>query len=460
MHGAPPSHPDDHPIERASTTDGLPVSLSLGPTLEAAAMPSQPGIVDRRVVFICFLAILIAVAAAFIAQGLMHLIWFWSPTSRSTATSRSTNPLRSAHHLGAVGDRHSGDRRPRRRRHGPLRQQGHPRPRHPRGDGAGAAEPEPHPAADDVSQTALARRSPSAPAARSAPRARSSPPAARSVRSIGQILSTTAAERKTLLAAGAAAGMAATFGSPVSAVLLAIELLLFEFRPRSIIPVALAAATAAGVRIAFDGADPVFAMPDLHRPRRRRDGDLRRCSARSSAWSPSSSPAPSTRSKTPSNTSPIHWMWWPAIGAVAVGVVGYFSPRTLGVGYDNITGTPSPSIRQAGPLTFVAGPVRLMKFISWSIALGSGTSGGTLAPAVHHRQRPRRAARRGGGASVPGAARRPPHRRPRRHGGDLRRGVTRAARRPSSSPSKPRSSPWASCRCSAAAPRRSSSPAC
>src|SRR6185437_6064527 len=73
---------------------------------------------------------------------------------------------------------------------------------------------------------------------------------------MGQILRTTAAERKTLLAAGAAAGMAATFGAPVSAVLLAVELLLFEFRPRSIIPVALAAATAAGMRIIFDGAEP------------------------------------------------------------------------------------------------------------------------------------------------------------------------------------------------------------
>src|SRR5213595_3671936 len=83
---------------------------------------------------------------------------------------------------------------------------------------------------------------------------------------VGQIMSTTASERKTLLAAGAAAGMAATFGSPVSAVLLAIELLLFEFRPRSIIPVALASAVATAVRMFYAGTDPIFAMPLLERP--------------------------------------------------------------------------------------------------------------------------------------------------------------------------------------------------
>src|SRR5947207_1240629 len=83
---------------------------------------------------------------------------------------------------------------------------------------------------------------------------------------VGQVLRTTAAERKTLLAAGAAAGMAATFGSPVSAVLLAVELLLFELRPRSVIPVAFASATATGVRIALVGSAPAFAMPNLGQP--------------------------------------------------------------------------------------------------------------------------------------------------------------------------------------------------
>src|SRR2546422_610737 len=83
---------------------------------------------------------------------------------------------------------------------------------------------------------------------------------------VGQLLHTTAVERKTLLAAGAAAGMTATFGSPVSAVLLAVELLLFELRPRSLIPVALAAAAATAVRIAFVGVSPAFPMPSIGQP--------------------------------------------------------------------------------------------------------------------------------------------------------------------------------------------------
>ncbi|MEO8206749.1 MAG: chloride channel protein [Chthoniobacterales bacterium] len=191
---------------------------------------------------------------------------------------------------------------------------------------------------------------------------------------LGQLISTTAAERKTLLAAGAAAGMAATFGSPVSAVLLAVELLLFEFKARSFVPVALASAVAAGTRLIWTGAAPVFPMPTV---------------------------APVigfsllfylllgavTGGLAVGVTKllyiiedgfehlPINWMWWPALGAVAVGVVGYFEPRTLGVGYDNISHILEGSL----PISAVA-LLCLLKFISWSIALGSGTSGGTLAP--------------------------------------------------------------------------------
>ena len=197
---------------------------------------------------------------------------------------------------------------------------------------------------------------------------------------VGQIITTTAIERKTLLAAGAAAGMAATFGSPVSAVLLAIELLLFEFRARSVIPVALACVTAAGVRVFFDGVHPVFDMPNLAQPAGGRWRSI-------SFWAASSGvlSVGVTRAvywvEDAFEHLPIHWMWWPAIGAIAVGVIGYFFPRTLGVGYSNI----SHIISFGGPgnedftIKLIA-TLCLMKFISWAIALGSGTSGGTLAP--------------------------------------------------------------------------------
>ncbi|HEY7116113.1 MAG TPA: chloride channel protein, partial [Tepidisphaeraceae bacterium] len=191
---------------------------------------------------------------------------------------------------------------------------------------------------------------------------------------IGQVIRTTAAERKTLLAAGAAAGMAATFGSPVSAVLLAVELLLFEFRARSIIPVALAAATAAGMRLALKADYPVFKMPLVSSPSGAAltayiligaiMGVVSMIVTRLVYWI-----------EDLFEHLPVHWMWWPAIGAVAVGVVGYFSPRTMGVGYGNITAFLKDNWLAWPALSFV-----ILKFISWAISLGSGTSGGTLAP--------------------------------------------------------------------------------
>jgi chloride channel protein, CIC family len=190
----------------------------------------------------------------------------------------------------------------------------------------------------------------------------------------GQALSTTGAERKTLLAAGAAAGMAATFGSPVSAVLLAVELLLFEFRARSIIPVALAAGVAAGMRIKFMGAEAIFAMPEfapvslgalaLYALLGIIIGVASVAVTRIVYWI-----------EDMFEHLPIHWMWWPAIGGLAVGLVGYFAPRTLGVGYDNIADILSNRF-SLHLIAFLC----VMKFISWSIALSSGTSGGTLAP--------------------------------------------------------------------------------
>lgn len=191
---------------------------------------------------------------------------------------------------------------------------------------------------------------------------------------LGQFLSTTPAERKTLLAAGAAAGMAAIFGSPISAVLLAIELLLFEFRARSLIPLSLAAATAAGMRIHFEGSAAIFALPNIE-PSTLSSlvlysligvlvGVASVGVTRAVYWTEDFF-----------ERLPIHWMWWPALGAVAVGVIGYFAPRTLGVGYGNISDILSDNL-PLHAIAFLCG----MKFISWTISLGSGTSGGTLAP--------------------------------------------------------------------------------
>jgi CIC family chloride channel protein len=191
---------------------------------------------------------------------------------------------------------------------------------------------------------------------------------------IGQVLHITADERKTLLAAGAAAGMAATFGSPVSAVLLAVELLLFEYRARSIIPVALAAATAAAVRMAFAGPAPVFHLPVLPQP----GGEALAAYVVIGALVGLLSVGVTRLVygiEDAFERLPIHWMWWPALGAVVVGVVGYFAPRTLGVGYDNIDGILTGGIAGQALIFLV-----VMKFISWAVYLGSGTSGGTLAP--------------------------------------------------------------------------------
>ena len=190
----------------------------------------------------------------------------------------------------------------------------------------------------------------------------------------GQWIHISAPERKIVLAAGACAGMAAIFGSPLAAVLLAIELLLFEFSPRSVIPVALACVIGAGMHILLFSHEPVFSMPFIPVPSNRALGIyvvLGGCIGVVAAFVSRSVYWIEDRFE----KLPIHWMWWPALGAVAIGVIGYFAPHTMGVGYDNIqrllTGT--------APLQMVLS-LCLLKYLSWSISLGSGTSGGTLAP--------------------------------------------------------------------------------
>ena len=192
---------------------------------------------------------------------------------------------------------------------------------------------------------------------------------------VGQLLKISSNERKILLAAGATAGMAAIFGSPIAAIFLAIELLLFEFSPRSIIPVALACITGAAGHHFLFGHQPVFAI------------DTVIATASNTALLTYSLMGVVIGLLSIAVTKivyfiedgfeklPVHWMWWPAIGGLAVGIIGYISPKTLGVGYSNITEILS------GNLSFqIIASLCIFKFISWAIALGSGTSGGTLAP--------------------------------------------------------------------------------
>src|SRR5437773_3270410 len=182
------------------------------------------------------------------------------------------------------------------------------------------------------------------------------------------------AERKTLLVAGAAAGMSAIFSTPIAAVLLAVELLLFEWKPRSFIPVAMASAVAAALRVPLMGPGPVF--PTVQHPPLAIHGLVGALALGLVAGFGSGG---LTRLVYASEDLfaklPIHWMWWPAIGGLVVGLGGLFYPRVLGVGYDVIRDL--LNARLIG--MFLLG-LLITKAVIWSIALGSGTSGGVLAP--------------------------------------------------------------------------------
>lgn len=354
------------------TTDGVPIAPSLEPTLNAAHVPHHTVFVDRRVVQITLIALLIGLAAGLIAQGLVRLIGlitnlafygrfsteFVSPADNHLGIFVIIVPVIGGIIVGLMA------------RYGSKGIRGHGIP--------------------EAMEQVLINQS------RIPPRLTFLKPLSAAIAIgtggpfgaegpiiatggafgslVGQILKTTADERKTLLAAGAAAGMSATFGSPVSAVLLAIELLLFEFRPRSFIPVALASTAAAAVRMVFIGAVPIFPMPDLTQP-----GGVALASYMVLGAIVGIASVYVTHVvyavEDAFDRLPVHWMWWPALGAIAVGVIGYWVPHTLGVGYDNIVHILSGTFTgRALIILFV------FKFISWAISLGSGTSGGTLAP--------------------------------------------------------------------------------
>ena len=362
----------DFPVNDAATTEGLPVAPSLAPALENVRMPIERSLVDGRVLVVSLWAFGLALVTGFVAQALVAIIALVTNISYYGRFSMAfTSPA--GNHLGwpvlfvpAIGGVIVGLMA----RYGSKAIRGHGIPE----------------AMEQVLEnesripariTFLKPLSAAISIGTGGPFGAEGPIIATggalgSV--VGQITKMTASERKTLLAAGAAAGMAATFGSPVSAVLLAIELLLFEFRPRSIIPVAIASATATAVRMLYVGAAPMFAMPLLARP-----------SAEALAayvivgglvgWLAVYVTGAVYWIEDLFEKLPIHWMWWPALGGLVVGAVGIAAPRTLGVGYDNIEGMVSGRLAGEAVL-FLA----VMKFVSWAISLGSGTSGGTLAP--------------------------------------------------------------------------------
>lgn len=361
-----------HHVVEDSAAQGIPIAPSFNAALHQVKMPLPEVLVDRRILYICSLAVLLGFLAAGVSQALTWLIGFITNLSfYGDVSGEFRSP---AHHqLGywvlivpAVGGVLVGLMA----RYGSQSIRGHGIP--------------------EAMENVLTQES------RILPRLTFLKPLSAAVAIgtggpfgaegpiiatggalgsvLGQGLHTTASERKTLLGSGAAAGMAAIFASPVSAVILAMELLLFEFRPRSIIPVALASVTATGVRYYFVGAQPVFPMPLINPP----SGEALFFYTLLGAMMGLAAVAVTKLVYWIEDAFaclPIHWMWWPAIGGLVVGAVGLMEPNTLGVGYINIERAVSGELIGKAALVLC-----VLKCLSWSIALGSGTSGGTLAP--------------------------------------------------------------------------------
>ena len=362
----------DHHDTGSSIEGALPVAPSLGPALDAAHMPVEARPVDARVAWISALSILIAVAAGFIAQLLLRLIGlitnlafygrlssaFVSPADNHLGWGVVAVPVVGGIIVGLMA------------RYGSKAIRGHGIPE-------AMEQVLTNQSRIPARMTFLKPLSAAVSIGTGGPFGAEGPIIATGGALgslVGQIFHTTANERKTLLAAGAAAGMAATFGSPVAAALLAVELLLFELRARSLIPVALAAVAATAVRIALVGAAPAFETGEFLPA----NPTNLACYAAIGALVGVSSVAVTKLVYAVEDTFeklPIHWMWWPALGGIAVGLVGIVAPHTLGVGYDNIEHI------LWGRLTVTAMAILCgWKLVSWMISLGSGTSGGTLAP--------------------------------------------------------------------------------
>jgi len=190
----------------------------------------------------------------------------------------------------------------------------------------------------------------------------------------GQAFHLSSAERKTLLVAGAAGGMAAVFGTPLAAALLAVELLLFEWKPRSFVPVACAAAVAAAVRVPLLGPGPLFPVPP-HATLAIRELVIALALGITAGFGSGLLTWLVYVCEDLFRKVPIHWMWWPILGGAAIGLGGLVSPRSLGVGYDTIHDLLTGRLVGVALLGLM-----VTKAVIWAVALGSGTSGGVLAP--------------------------------------------------------------------------------
>src|SRR5580765_3302970 len=191
---------------------------------------------------------------------------------------------------------------------------------------------------------------------------------------ICQVLHTTASERKVLLACGAAAGMSATFNTPIAGVILAIELLLFEFKSRSFIPLVIASTLATAVHMQLLGPGPMFQVAQM-------DFGIPHALPFYILLGPLCGLAAVFLSKVlywvedTFERLPVDELWWPAIGALGLGIIGYFVPRVFGVGYETIGAILNGEL--AWKILLI---VMVAKFAALVISLGSGTSGGLLAP--------------------------------------------------------------------------------
>ncbi len=192
---------------------------------------------------------------------------------------------------------------------------------------------------------------------------------------LAQFFRFSSSERKTLMIAGAASGMAAVFSAPVAALALAVELLLFEFKPRSLFPVAVASIVAAVLRRPLLGDGPIFPVPQHMAAL---DGQLLLFCVIAGLAAGVLALALTRMVYLAEDAFamlPIHWMWWPAIGGVAIGIGGVIFPEALGVGY----GVIGRLLQGDASLYLILG-VLLVKSTIWAIPLGAGTSGGVLAP--------------------------------------------------------------------------------